>query len=315
MRARPAHRRSQEVTKELSGWRHRLETAEKRSAELFERKGQAEEELATAVAAPTEIAAHGGDALGQAIEDAEKRRQAAADQLAIGETQVREAMNKERDLERAASEAREIRAAAEARTEAAREAVQTAKDRIQEVLETTPEALLENLDTDAERMPPSDQVENAAYDQSSEAASIVYAGDGAVNLRAEEDAREVEHEHAQLLNEKTDLEEAIKALRGGIASLNREGRERLLTAFEQVNENFGNLFKHLFGGGEANLVLVESEDPLDAGLEIMCQPPGKKLATLSLLSGGGWGTNTDRPCLDFCCVLGKPCADLCVGRG
>ena len=92
-------------------------------------------------------------------------------------------------------------------------------------------------------------------------------------MRAEEDAREVEHEHAQLLNEKTDLEEAIKALRGGIASLNREGRERLLTAFEQVNENFGNLFKHLFGGGEANLVLVESEDPLDAGLEIMCQPP------------------------------------------
>ena len=60
----------------------------------------------------------------------------------------------------------------------------------------------------------------------------------------------------------------------------------MLTAFEQVNENFGNLFKHLFGGGEANLVLVESEDPLDAGLEIMCQPPGKKLATLSLLSGG-----------------------------
>ena len=87
--------------------------------------------------------------MGQAIEDAEKRRQAAADQLAIGETQVREAMNKERDLERAASEAREVRAAAEARTEAAREAVQAAKDRIQEVLETTPEALLENLNTDA----------------------------------------------------------------------------------------------------------------------------------------------------------------------
>lgn len=273
-------RRSQEVTKELSGWRHRLETAEKRSAELFERKGQAQEELATAIAAPTEIAAQRDD-LGQAIEDAEKRRHAAADQLAIGETQVREAMNKERDLERAASEAREVRAAAEARTEAAREAVQAAKDRIQEVLETTPEALLENLNTDAERMPPSDQVEAEVNRLKRQRDAL-----GAVNLRAEEDAREVEHEHAQLLNEKTDLEEAIKALRGGIASLNREGRERLLTAFEQVNENFGNLFKHLFGGGEANLVLVESEDPLDAGLEIMCQPPGKKLATLSLLSGG-----------------------------
>ena len=296
-------RRSQEVTKELSGWRHRLETAEKRSAELFERKGQAEEELATAVAAPTEIAAQ-RDALGQAIEDAERRRQAAADRLAIGETQVREAMNKERDLERAASEAREVRAAAEARTEAAREAVQSAKDRIQEVLETTPEALLENLNTDAERMPPSDQVEAEVNRLKRQRDAL-----GAVNLRAEEDAREVEHEHAQLLNEKTDLEAAIKALRGGIASLNREGRERLLTAFEQVNENFGNLFKHLFGGGEANLVLVESEDPLDAGLEIMCQPPGKKLATLSLLSGGE--QTLTALALIFAVFLANP-APICV---
>ncbi|ERL97759.1 chromosome segregation protein SMC [Rhodobacteraceae bacterium HIMB11] len=296
-------RRSQEVTKELSGWRHRLETAEKRSAELFERKGQAEEELATAVAAPTEIAAQ-RDALGQAIEDAEKRRQAAADQLAIGETQVREAMNEERDLERAASEAREVRAAAEARAEAAREAVQAAKDRIQEVLETTPEALLESLNTDAERMPPSDQVEAEVNRLKRQRDAL-----GAVNLRAEEDAREVEHEHAQLLNEKTDLEEAIKALRGGIASLNREGRERLLTAFEQVNENFGNLFKHLFGGGEANLVLVESEDPLDAGLEIMCQPPGKKLATLSLLSGGE--QTLTALALIFAVFLANP-APICV---
>ena len=296
-------RRSQEVTKELSGWRHRLETAEKRSAELFERKGQAEEELATAVAAPTEIAAQ-RDALGQAIEDAERRRQAAADRLAIGETQVREAMNKERDLEREASEAREVRAAAEARTEAAREAVQAAKDRIQEVLETTPEALLENLNTDAERMPPSDQVEAEVNRLKRQRDAL-----GAVNLRAEEDAREVEHEHAQLLNEKTDLEAAIKALRGGIASLNREGRERLLTAFEQVNENFGNLFKHLFGGGEANLVLVESEDPLDAGLEIMCQPPGKKLATLSLLSGGE--QTLTALALIFAVFLANP-APICV---
>ncbi|MCB1395910.1 MAG: hypothetical protein KDJ98_08050, partial [Rhodobacteraceae bacterium] len=73
---------------------------------------------------------------------------------------------------------------------------------------------------------------------------------------------------------------------GGIAALNREGRERLLAAFDQVNASFSNLFTHLFGGGEARLVLVESDDPLEAGLEILCQPPGKKLSSLSLLSGG-----------------------------
>jgi chromosome segregation protein len=109
---------------------------------------------------------------------------------------------------------------------------------------------------------------------------------GAVNLRAEEDAKGVQAEHDTLKAEKDDLEAAIKRLRSGIAGLNREGRERLLTAFEQVNANFSTLFTHLFGGGEARLVLVESDDPLEAGLEIMCQPPGKKLATLSLLSGG-----------------------------
>ena len=89
-----------------------------------------------------------------------------------------------------------------------------------------------------------------------------------------------------LTAERADLEEAIKKLRLGIAGLNREGRGRLLAAFDTVNRNFTTLFKHLFGGGEASLVLVESDDPLEAGLEIMCQPPGKKLSTLSLLSGG-----------------------------
>jgi len=132
---------------------------------------------------------------------------------------------------------------------------------------------------------------------------------GAVNLRAEEDAREVEVEHDALISEKTDLEEAIKTLRSGIASLNREGRERLLTAFEQVNSNFSLLFKHLFGGGDANLVMVESEDPLEAGLEIMCQPPGKKLATLSLLSGGE--QTLTALALIFAVFLANP-APICV---
>ena len=106
-----------------------------------------------------------------------------------------------------------------------------------------------------------------------------------------------------------DLEEAIRTLRSGIASLNSEGRERLLTAFEQVNSNFAMLFKHLFGGGEANLVLVESEDPLDAGLEIMCQPPGKKLSTLSLLSGGE--QTLTAMALIFAVFLANP-APICV---
>ena len=109
---------------------------------------------------------------------------------------------------------------------------------------------------------------------------------GAVNLRAEEELREVETQHTSLTTERDDLVEAIKKLRQGIQSLNREARERLLISFEQVNKHFQHLFTQLFGGGTAELQLIESDDPLEAGLEILAKPPGKKPATLSLLSGG-----------------------------
>src|SRR5439155_105105 len=109
---------------------------------------------------------------------------------------------------------------------------------------------------------------------------------GAVNLRAEEELREVETQHTALTTERDDLVEAIKRLRQGIQSLNKEARERLLTSFETVNEHFKRLFVELFGGGEAALHLIESDDPLEAGLEIIAKPPGKKPQTLSLLSGG-----------------------------
>ena len=109
---------------------------------------------------------------------------------------------------------------------------------------------------------------------------------GAVNLRAEEELREVEEQHNKLTSERDDLIEAIKRLRQGIHSLNAEARERLLASFEVVNKHFQHLFAELFGGGNAELQLIESDDPLEAGLEILAKPPGKKPATLSLLSGG-----------------------------
>ncbi|WP_371225533.1 chromosome segregation SMC family protein [Roseovarius sp. 2305UL8-3] len=296
-------RRAQEVTKEISGWRHRLETAEKRSAELAERKDASEVELKEASTAPEDIRAQ-RDELGSAITTAEARRAEAANALSVGEGTAREAVAAERDAERAASEAREARARSEARADAARETLNVAAERIADEQDTTPDKLLENLEADPEKMPASDAIEADVNRLKRQRDAL-----GAVNLRAEEDAIEVEEEHSTLVNEKTDLEEAIRTLRNGIASLNREGRERLLTAFEQVNSNFSMLFKHLFGGGEANLVLVESDDPLDAGLEIMCQPPGKKLATLSLLSGGE--QTLTALALIFAVFLANP-APICV---
>ncbi|MGB0967902.1 MAG: chromosome segregation SMC family protein, partial [Halocynthiibacter sp.] len=296
-------KRKQEIIKEMSGWRHRLQTAEKQLAEVDERREKTLVELKDASTAPDELAAK-REELTDAIEEAQERRIEAADRLAEGETNLREVTEAERTAERTASEARETRARGEARSEAAREAVSYAEERIDEEQECTPAVLLETLEIDPDAMPPVETIEADVNRLKRQRESL-----GAVNLRAEEDSKEVREEHDALAIEKDDLEEAIKALRSGIASLNKEGRERLLAAFDQVNSNFSVLFTHLFGGGEAKLVLVESDDPLEAGLEIMCQPPGKKLSTLSLLSGGE--QTLTAMALIFAVFLANP-APICV---
>ncbi len=296
-------KRSQEITKEVSGWKYRLETANKRTAELADRRAASEAELAEAAAAPDEIAEKRAE-LADAVDEAEGRRMAAADLLVTAETALRNAAVAERDAERTASEAREARARSEARSDAAKETVAYAEERIMESQDMSPAELLARLDIAVEDMPAAEVIEGQVNGFKRQRDAL-----GAVNLRAEEDAKEVQTEHDLLVNEKSDLEGAIATLRTGIASLNKEGRERLLTAFEQVNENFGLLFTHLFGGGEARLELVESDDPLDAGLEILCQPPGKKLSTLSLLSGGE--QTLTAMALIFAVFLANP-APICV---
>src|SRR5690606_25468554 len=112
-----------------------------------------------------------------------------------------------------------------------------------------------------------------------------------------------------LTGERDDLIAAIQRLRQGILSLNREGRERLLGAFGTVNAHFQRLFTHLFGGGTAELQLTESDDPLDAGLEIMARPPGKKPQSMTLLSGGEQALTA--MALIFAVFLTNP-APICV---
>ncbi len=296
-------KRMRAVLAELETWQTRLENADARMNELSDRREGSEAELQVAQKAPERIATN-REALAGKITDAEKRRSKAADDLSVAEMTLRTAVADERDAERRAGEAREARAVAEARSDAALEAVQTATARIAEAEEGSPEALLTRLEVEPARMPSAERIENDVNRLKRQREAL-----GAVNLRAEEDAREVQEEHDVLVNEKSDLEEAIRKLRSGINTLNREGRERLLTAFEQVNSNFTLLFRHLFGGGEANLVLVESDDPLEAGLEIMCQPPGKKLSTLSLLSGGE--QTLTALALIFAVFLANP-APICV---
>ena len=296
-------KRMQEVAKGLSGWNYRLETAEKRNEELIQRQDDNKEQLQNALAEPENLSKRRDEVL-LLIKDANNNKNVAQNNLISAESILRDHVEKEREAERSASSLREARARAEAMSEAAHESVDSAAERIVDETQLSPEELLEKLGKDPEKLPNSEKIEIEVNRLKRQRDSL-----GAVNLRAEEDMLDVQAEHDNLESEKTDLTEAIKSLRNGIGSLNKEGRERLLTAFEEVNNNFSILFKHLFGGGEANLVMVESDDPLEAGLEIMCQPPGKKLSTLSLLSGGE--QTLTALALIFAVFLANP-APICV---
>ncbi len=172
----------------------------------------------------------------------------------------------------------------EARRDQAREAQQELARQIGERLECLPEGILATVGIAADEVLPPFEDATHRWER------LVRERDtmGPVNLVAETEAQQVEERLQALTNERDDLVAAIAKLRHGIQALNREGRERLLAAFTQVDEHFRQLFTRLFGGGHAHLRLdyAEGEDPLEAGLEIMASPPGKKLQVLSLLSGG-----------------------------
>ncbi len=159
----------------------------------------------------------------------------------------------------------------------AQETARAVAERIAERLETTPEDLLTRPEAE-------DPGEIAEVEARWQRLVREREGMGPVNLRAEEEAAEMDKRIEGLRTEREDLIAAIARLRRGIGELNAEGRQRLLDSFETVNKQFTILFTRLFGGGRAYLTLTESEDPLEAGLEIMASPPGKKLQVLSLLS-------------------------------
>jgi chromosome segregation protein len=206
----------------------------------------------------------------------------AADALASAENAMAETDRVAKLTLEALSSSREATARAEERMESARRRLEDIEREIRDMLEVEPQAVagLAEIEPGAE-LPPLHDIEEDLEKMRRDRERL-----GAVNLRAEEELREVETQHNGLVTERDDLVEAIKRLRQGIQSLNKEARERLLTSFEVVNNHFKRLFVELFGGGEAALHLIESDDPLEAGLEIIAKPPGKKPQTLSLLSGG-----------------------------
>jgi chromosome segregation protein len=274
-------RRREAIAREIEGWTQRKAQSAHQTSEIADRLAEAARERNNLDGVPAELMARRRALTGE-IEAAEAARKTAGDRRAEGETLLATFDRVAREAMQALAQTRENRARTEAQLEAARERLTTLAHDIEEATGLAPAALAEATGiANIAEMPAIERSESRLADLKRERERI-----GAVNLRAEEELAEVETNKANLTREHEELSEAIRRLRRGIESLNAEGRNRLIAAFEVVNNHFKSLFSRLFGGGTAELQLIESDDPLEAGLEIMAHPPGKKPQVLTLLSGG-----------------------------
>ncbi|MEA3051933.1 MAG: chromosome segregation protein [Sphingomonadales bacterium] len=272
--------RAEAAVKESTDWRVRAADAGKRHADMGRRIAEAEAEAERLADAPDEIARRIAAMEAEAAEAAQAA-EAAAQAERQGEAALRETEARLGEVAEALATAREARAGAAARHEN-QEARRIEMGRISgERFECPPPLLPDRLGFEETTIVPAAE-ESARHERLAAERERI----GPVNLIAERELAELDEGRAASQAEREELGLAINRLRGSIGSLNREGRTRLLTAFEAVDRHFRSLFTTLFEGGQAHLELVESDDPLEAGLEIMAQPPGKRLSTLTLLSGG-----------------------------
>ncbi len=292
------------VEQDLKDWQGRGEHAKERITSLQGREAETALALTAAQDSPDEFTKK-QQALLTELSQAETRRSGASDALAEIETNLREVDGKLRASERELGQAREARAAAEARHIAAGERKEEIQARIQENLSCAPADLKGQL----EDLSPDSNMDEHSIERKLERLSGEREKLGGVNLRADEEAAEQEERLVAMNDERQDLIAAIAKLREGIENLNSEGRQRLLEAFDTVNGHFGRLFTTLFGGGHASLTLSENDDPLEAGLEILVSPPGKRLGNMSLMSGGEQALTATA--LIFAVFLSNP-APICV---
>jgi chromosome segregation protein len=274
-------RRLATLASERQQWSGRRGRADEQIAQLEQRIGDLQDEKLTLEEAPDRFLQQ-RRALMSAIDEGEGARKLASDARAQAETALMETDRHARAALDAMAQAREARARSEAQLEGLRQRLADLVQQIEQDLGCAPG----DLPGLAEIDPAAPLADAAAIQKRLDELKADRDRLGAVNLRADEELEEIEKNRSGLAVERDDLNEAIRKLRGAIASLNKEGRERLLNAFVVVNGHFKELFTTLFGGGEAELQLIESDDPLEAGLEILARPPGKKPQTMSLLSGG-----------------------------
>jgi chromosome segregation protein len=271
-----AETRLMALSVEIDAWQGRAAQAGSEVDTQRLRVAQAEAECVRLAPLPEKIAARHASSDAHLAEAAAHHGQILA-VLQSAEAALRQAMQDERDAEYAAANAREVLARNEGIFENAAQAVAVVLARA-----------AEKLGEDVPLPVPDDTSVSAEERARKKLDRLMRERDemGPVNLRAEMELEEIEGRISSITVERDEVTTAIAKLRGSIGSLNREGREKLSAVFTEVDKHFRGTFTRVMGGGRAHLALVGSEDPLEAGLEIYAEPPGKKLSTLSLLSGG-----------------------------
>jgi len=266
---------------EIKNWQSLKYNSEKMSKELYERIEKIKIDLENIAKLPETIAVRKGQLM-QSTEDTESKKNDLTNELVSSEKQYQD-MNKDlKVVEEKMMLARESKARSGATQEGLENRKKDLLGALKNDLDINENNLLENSDLkNIEELPNVVEQEDKLDAKKNERERL-----GSVNLRADEETEQYKITIKKMENDREDLVSAISKLRTSINELNQKGRERLLDAFEKVNKKFSDVYTKLFNGGSAKLEFVESDDPLDAGLEMLVSPPGKRLQSITLLSGG-----------------------------
>ena len=275
------NQRIKNIETEIGSWKNLLSKSEKMIVELDNRKNKFDLKLSELENKPQSQAEKKGK-ISETLRISEKERDENEILINNLENKIGD-LRKQLDTTRENSiEIRERKASSGATIDGLKKRRQDLLDRIQNELNINETKLLEfsNLDKLDEFPDPLTQ-EELLDAKKREREKL-----GSVNLRADEETTKYQNEIKKMEQDRQDLVTAIIKLKESISELNQKGRERLVEAFEKVNRKFNDVYTKLFSGGNAKLELVDSDDPLDAGLEMLVSPPGKRLQSITLLSGG-----------------------------
>ena len=269
------------IDKEIESWRNLLSNSQKMVSELTTRQNKLDEQLDKLDNQP-KIQAEKKGQISEGLRIAEKEKNDSEEIINSTDQKIESLRSQLNQIQEQSIQIRERKASSGATIEGLKKRKNDLIDRINSELNLSENNILENSNLfGKEDLPDAVNQEDLLDKKKQEREKL-----GSVNLKADEETDKYKNEIKKMEQDRTDLVTAIDKLKDSIKELNQKGRERLLEAFEKVNRKFNEVYTKLFNGGNAKLELVDSEDPLEAGLEMLVSPPGKRLQSITLLSGG-----------------------------